>query len=372
MGKIALVLLVLAGAWADWAEQTDWSGTGGVVGPMDEWGSDYSASQDVDPLSVPGQLHLDGQLAMHEVAAGFDGAFAVHSADIDGDGDIDVLGGAWDLGAVSWWENADGGGTSWQVHPMDESFLGAHSVHGEDLDGDGDIDLLTASFNTEEILWWENLDGAGTQWAEHLLSGSFEDACCVWVEDIDGNGAPDPLGAAYVDDEIAWWNLQAYGGGWLESSVLDTGCGPDWESLQWSGDCPSGTDIGFQVRASNDPDQMGGWSDTLNAPDWETPATCPSATGHTGRRCGTACPWPKAPMQPEAATSNPGPVNAECGPQSLLQWKQVSVRWKQHLSRLTTCRTKAASARAATAEKAVTGISPVIDPNNDSAYPRFG
>lgn len=464
MSRVGLIFLLVSGVWADWAEQTDWSGTGGVPGPVDEWGSDYSSSEGVDPVSSPGQLLLAGQVARHQVAAGFDGAFAVHSADIDGDGDNDVLGGAWDLGAVSWWENADGcgqewlqhpvgdlagvrsvcpedidgdgavdiaasggssirwwhnadgsgtswdeyavsesfvgaycvvsadlnsdgdadlagaaffddrvawwesdgsgqtwtertvdatadgaywvtvcdidddgdpdlaaslfsgmqvvwyenaegsgtswtkhtiaasivdprglhccdvdgdgdqdvagtgydellwwenldgGGTSWEMHPVDESFLGAHSVHGEDLDGDGDSDLLTASFNTEEILWWENLDGTGGEWGEHILSGSFEDACCVRADDLDGNGTPDPMGAAYVDDEIAWWNLQAYGGGWLESSVLDTGCGPDWESLQWSGDCPSGTDIGFQVRASNDPDQMGSWSDTLQAP----------------------------------------------------------------------------------------------------------
>ena len=49
----------------------------------------------------------------HPAAAAFDGAIDVHAADIDGDGDIDVVGAAQLANDVAWWENTAGDGTAW-------------------------------------------------------------------------------------------------------------------------------------------------------------------------------------------------------------------------------------------------------------------
>lgn len=211
--------------------------------------------------------NLDGQgtsWSPHQIGGMLMDPRYLDPADMDGDGDTDVLGTGYS--DVLWWENTDGTATAWETHIIDSSFLGAHDVEGSDLDGDGDQDVLTVSFNTEEILWWENLNGAGTSWSEHMLDPSFEDGCAVCVSDIDGNGTLDPLGAAYVDDEIAWWNLMEFADGCLESSILDTQCQPDWGMLQANAVVPEGTSLGCQLRCSDDYSQMGGWSDTLEAP----------------------------------------------------------------------------------------------------------
>lgn len=186
------------------------------------------------------------------------------ACDVDGDGDTDIIGTGYD--EVLWWENLDGAGTSWATHFIDEDFLGAHDVCGSDLDGDGDQDVLTVSFNTEEILWWENLDGYGASWEEHMLDGFFEDAVAAEAVDINGDGRPDPLGAAYLDDEVAWWNLFCFTDGYLESSVLDTQSDPYWQILESSFDTPESTSVSFQLRCSDDYGQMGPWSDSLLAP----------------------------------------------------------------------------------------------------------
>lgn len=188
----------------------------------------------------------------------------IDTCDMDGDGDTDVIGTGYD--EVFWCENTDGSATAWSTHIIDGSFLGAHDVEGSDLDGDGDLDVLTVSFNTEEILWWENLDGIGTSWSQHMLDPSFEDGCAVCTADLDANGTPDPIGAAYVDDEIAWWNIPAEAGGYLESSILDTQEQPDWDMLLISAEMPPGTSVGCQLRCSDDHTQMGPWSDTLVSP----------------------------------------------------------------------------------------------------------
>ena len=56
------------------------------------------------------------------VDGSFDGAFSVFAADVDGDGDLDVLGAASVANDISWWENTAGDGSAWSEHTIDTSF----------------------------------------------------------------------------------------------------------------------------------------------------------------------------------------------------------------------------------------------------------
>jgi len=101
-------------------------------------------------------------------------AGSVNAADVDGDGDIDVLGGGIITGMV-WFENTGGTGTSWTRHTVDSSFYyGVEAVSAADIDDDGDMDVLGAASNQGDITWWENADGFGLEWtgfsADYLLA----------------------------------------------------------------------------------------------------------------------------------------------------------------------------------------------------------
>ena len=46
----------------------------------------------------------------------------------------------------------------------------AQSVYAADVDGDGDMDVLSASYSDDKIAWYEN-DGSGS-FTEHVISTS--------------------------------------------------------------------------------------------------------------------------------------------------------------------------------------------------------
>ena len=196
----------------------------------------------------------------HLIEGDFDGAWSVFVADIDADGDNDVLGAAYPGDEIAWWENVDGAGDIWSKHLIDGDFDGAISVFAADIDADGDEDVLGSAFcGAGEITWWENVDGSGDNWSEHLIDGDVY-ATSVFIADFDGDGENDVLGAGY--DDITWWDINSYeSNGALESSLLDTQKIPVWSEISWNSDCPAGTELGFQVRATET-----GWESTM--PEW--------------------------------------------------------------------------------------------------------
>ena len=142
---------------------------------------------------------------VHIVDGDRSGAWSVHAADVDGDGDLDVLGADSGADNITWWENTAGNGTAWTEHTVDGSYDTARSVYAADLDGDGDIDVLGADYTTSDITWWENTAGKGTVWTEHTVDGDFRGAYSVHAADVDGDGDLDILGAAYNAHDITWW-----------------------------------------------------------------------------------------------------------------------------------------------------------------------
>jgi hypothetical protein len=69
----------------------------------------------------------------------------MQAADIDGDGDIDVITYQEDTGNVVWIENPRPGGdaeSSWVIHPIGAE-QSAHDVEVGDIDRDGKLDVIT-------------------------------------------------------------------------------------------------------------------------------------------------------------------------------------------------------------------------------------
>jgi hypothetical protein len=181
--------------------------------------------------------------------------------------DMDIIGAASLDWSVTWWENADGNGNNWVEHVISGNFNYAFAVYAAYMDNDGDYDVLGASYFGDDITLWENTDGLGLTWYEHTIDGSFDGARDVATADMDGDGDLDVLGAAAEDADISWWDITCCtSAGELVSSILDTEMSADWDSITWAYYEPAGTSIYFQVRSSMDPQYMGSWSADITAP----------------------------------------------------------------------------------------------------------
>ena len=134
--------------------------------------------------------------------------YSIYAADVDDDGDMDVLATSEDWPRqVAWYENK--GINTFTEHVIALSQAGSPlgtlpSVYADDLDGDGDTDVLTASYD-DKIRWYENTDGKGTFSTEKVVTSNADGAGSVYAADVDNDGDIDILSASFNDRKIAWY-----------------------------------------------------------------------------------------------------------------------------------------------------------------------
>lgn len=215
----AVMLIMVLNVYSESVTQTDWSGNSGIWWPVTSWGNEYYQDSDIN-TDYEGYINLIGTYTKHIIDSSFSGVTSIYAEDIDNDGDIDVLGSAMHADDITWWENVGGSGTIWIEHTIDANFDGAYSVHAEDINNDGYIDVLGAASDANDITWWENTDGSGTSWLEHTVDGDYNFAISVYSDDINGDGNMDVLGAARWDYDITWWeNTDGSGINWIEHTI---------------------------------------------------------------------------------------------------------------------------------------------------------
>jgi hypothetical protein len=199
----------------------------------DLFAADLDGDTDLDVLSVSAlyggniswHANLGGGVfdAPREISGDVDVGTSVFAADLDGDGDLDALltSSGWPPSdhRVAWYENLGGGafGTqrviSWDVYSP-------YSVFAADLDGDGDQDVLSASNGDDKIAWYENLGGVFGE--QHVITTQADGARSVFAADLDADGDRDVLSASVIDDTIAWYENLGDGFGGRQIISTDT------------------------------------------------------------------------------------------------------------------------------------------------------
>jgi len=151
------------------------------------------------------------------------GAKSLRVADLDEDGDNDVVGAGIYDNDVSWWRNDGGDPIQWVEHIIDYNFTGAHRVQIIDIDDDDDEDILAVAYLGHEIAWYRNDSGTPLTWTKQTITTGFVNACIAQAADLDGDGDLDVAGSAQTSNEVAWWRND--GGSpivWTKFFIADT------------------------------------------------------------------------------------------------------------------------------------------------------
>lgn len=147
----------------------------------------------------------DVSFTTHVVDNNFDGPAGIFVADINNDGNKDIISAALDVGTIAWWENIPGDSITWQKYIVDSDFPDAIYCSAADVDGDSMTDILGAAYNSNVIAWWHNEGGNPIQWTKQTIEGDFIDAHEIMAYDIDQDNDLDILGVSAGLNMIAWF-----------------------------------------------------------------------------------------------------------------------------------------------------------------------
>jgi hypothetical protein len=198
------------------------------------------------------------------ISTAADVATSVFAADLDGDGDLDVLSASYQDDKIAWYENTTGTGTFGGQQVISTAANGPGSVHAADLDGDGDLDVLSASVLDDKIAWYENRlnDGVSNDFnpAQNVISTTAEGASSVYAADLDGDGDLDVLSSSKTDDTIAWYENTTGTGVFSAEEIIDTA----FDKAEWvtTGDLDGDGDL--DVVASAEQDSKIAWFENLS------------------------------------------------------------------------------------------------------------
>jgi hypothetical protein len=115
--------------------------------------------------------------------------------DVNGDGRLDAVVGfeaTSSQGKLAWYEQGDDPTGPWTERVI-ATLIGPMSLDARDMDGDGDIDLVVGEHNLSapkraRLFVFENADGEGKSWVRHLVHTGDEHHDGAQLVDIDGDG----------------------------------------------------------------------------------------------------------------------------------------------------------------------------------------
>jgi hypothetical protein len=194
---------------------TDADGARGVfVADMDNDGDldILSASYNDDAIAwYENDGAADPSFTAADIATSADAAHSVFAADMDNDGDLDIVSASADDNTIAWYENNGAADPSFTAADIATSAEGAASVFVADMDNDGDLDIVSASYTDDAIAWYENasITPSLPSFTERTIEGNFDGAYSVYAVDMDGDGDMDVVAAAEADDDIAWFEIMA-------------------------------------------------------------------------------------------------------------------------------------------------------------------
>lgn len=186
------------------------------------------------------------------VVTGVPNIHLLRVADLDGDGDNDIIAAGDDMGNLAFIQN-NGVTDPQNTAAVDVSFVymeqigtglmvapvrvSSRALDVADMDADGDLDIILALQGVDvvgwNVAWFENTGNTDDpenliSRTPHVITDSAPGACSVQAVDCNGDGRMDVLVASVEDDTVAWY-MQEEDGTWTQSVVYNDNSAPDYK-----------------------------------------------------------------------------------------------------------------------------------------------
>jgi uncharacterized repeat protein (TIGR01451 family) len=130
------------------------------------------------------------------------------------------------------------------------------SIDIGDIDLDGDLDIIYTIYQQGKIAYAENVDGQGLVWKEHVIDDNFPSAALVFLRDIDGDGDLDIItGAGQSSNDILVFYKNFFSSPRLAGFVF-------WAENE-NGIFDTGELPLFQQNVSLEPDGLNTWNNSM-------------------------------------------------------------------------------------------------------------
>jgi len=211
-----------------WYQQPDGSFTEQIIDNSFTGGralaiADYNNDGNIDVSAVSAtKKHLVVYFANSEnpavwtkqiVNATLDGAHEVINFDADNDGDIDMLTSAYNSNQIDVWKNNGANPVVWSREPVG-FHVGVNRALPADFNGDGDVDVVaTGKYPTSKLSLWYNQGGSPNTYSETIINDQLSAFWALCVDDFDNDGDLDFIAGASASGVIRWW----------ENNLISTG-----------------------------------------------------------------------------------------------------------------------------------------------------
>lgn len=133
-------------------------------------------------------------------------------ADMNGNGRLDAVVGYEPAqnstpGKLAWYEQGVNATDLWTEHVISDTLIGPMSLDVADMDNDGDFDVVVGEHNTQnpataKLFVFENVTGQGDIWEPHLVFTGDEHHDGAQVVDIDGDGDMDIISIGWNHNRV--------------------------------------------------------------------------------------------------------------------------------------------------------------------------
>lgn len=163
---------------------------------------DTNSDGDTDYISVSrygaGEFQFDQSIRSEQLTMSIEQLYALLAVDLDGDKDLDILTAEKQAGTIQWYQNNEG---EFTTHTIQSGPFQADLLTNMDVDADGDQDILSVSFGSNQVTWFEN-DGLGSFLVNN--EQNIELIAHDWNED----GTADEINMVNFDHSMSWFQSE--------------------------------------------------------------------------------------------------------------------------------------------------------------------